>query len=174
MKRCLPLLLLLMACGGSPSPPPAQVGSAGPPAPGAALMEVNRTIAEREERDIDAWVERSGSVLERTGTGVRIRLLRDSAGPTAKPDQRATVRFSAGLIDGRVCYASGSQPETFTIERDNVESGLHEAVQRLSVGDSAVIVIPSHRAHGLIGDQDKIPMRCTVIYHIGLVALADT
>ena len=54
---------------------------------------------------------------------------------------------------------------------DNVESGLHEAIQHLSPGDSAVIVIPSYRAHGLIGDQDKVPMRSSVVYRIGLVSV---
>jgi FKBP-type peptidyl-prolyl cis-trans isomerase len=57
---------------------------------------------------------------------------------------------------------------------DNVESGLHEAIQLLSPGDSALFVIPSYRAHGLIGDQDRIPMRSTLVYRVGLVAVSNT
>jgi FKBP-type peptidyl-prolyl cis-trans isomerase len=53
-----------------------------------------------------------------------------------------------------------------------VESGLHEGVQLLSPGDSAILVIPSYRAHGLIGDQDRIPMRSSVVYRVGLVKLS--
>ncbi|MBP7516014.1 MAG: FKBP-type peptidyl-prolyl cis-trans isomerase, partial [Flavobacteriales bacterium] len=83
-----------------------------------------------------------------------------------------SIIFNVSLIDGTVCYASApGEPEDFTIEKDNVESGLHEAIQRLSVGDSAIIVIPSHRAYGLAGDSKKIPMRSTVIYHLRLVGL---
>jgi FKBP-type peptidyl-prolyl cis-trans isomerase len=53
-----------------------------------------------------------------------------------------------------------------------VESGLHEAIQLLSPGDSALFIIPSYRAHGLVGDMEQIPMRSTVVYHIGLVRLS--
>ena len=42
----------------------------------------------------------------------------------------------------------------------------------MSPGDSAMIIIPSYRAHGLAGDQNKIPMRSSVVYHIGLVKLS--
>jgi FKBP-type peptidyl-prolyl cis-trans isomerase len=55
------------------------------------------------------------------------------------------------------------------VEHDDVESGLHEAVQLLSAGDSAVFILPSFRAHGLAGDRDRIPMRSTVVYRVGVV-----
>jgi FKBP-type peptidyl-prolyl cis-trans isomerase len=42
----------------------------------------------------------------------------------------------------------------------------------LSPGDSALFIIPSYRAHGLVGDMEQIPMRSTVVYHIGLVRLS--
>ena len=63
--------------------------------------------------------------------------------------------------------------DRFLVEMDDVESGLHEAIQLMSPGDSAVVLIPSYRAHGLIGDQDRIPMRSSLVYHIGLLKLSD-
>jgi hypothetical protein len=35
-----------------------------------------------------------------------------------------------------------------------------------------LFIIPSYRAHGLVGDMEQIPMRSTVVYHIGLVRLS--
>lgn len=152
--------------------PPAKVGVAPEPRPGGVLLEENKLIAEREARDIDDWITRQGVAFERTGTGVRIKLVRDSAGVQARPGQLASIAFAVYLINGTRCYSSApGVPEEFRIEQDNVESGLHEAVQLMSIGDSAIIVIPSHRAFGLIGDEKKIPMRSTVIYHMGLVGL---
>lgn len=163
---------LLGGCGGGTEVPPAKVGSAQKSGEDPALMDANRTLAEREAMDIDAWIRRQGLTMERTGTGVRIRVVSDSVGTNARPLQTAAIDFKVSLIDGTVCYASTpGEPEDFTIEKDNVESGLHEAIQRLSVGDSAIIVIPSHRAYGLAGDSKKIPMRSTVIYHLRLVGV---
>jgi len=52
-----------------------------------------------------------------------------------------------------------------------VESGLEEAVLLLHAGDKARIIIPSHLAYGLVGDDDKIPARATLIYEIELIEL---
>jgi hypothetical protein len=164
----LALLGLAAACGGALQPPPAKVGSAGHVDKDEVLMAENRDIARLEQRDIDGWVQRHGLLMHRTGTGVRIGWVVDSAGATARPGQTVAIDFTVELIDGRVCYSSGGEVRDFRVEQDNVESGLHEAIQSLSPGDSAVIVIPSHRAHGLAGDMDKIPMRSTVIYRLRL------
>ena len=166
------LLLMLVACRGGGDVPPAKVGTGQRSVQDQALLDANRKLAEREALDIDAWVARQGLSLERTGTGVRIKLVVDSAGTKAKPLQTASILFDVSLIDGTVCYSSApGEPEDFIIEKDDVESGLHEAIQWLSPGDSAIIVIPSHRAFGLAGDSRKIPMRSTVIYHLRLVGL---
>ncbi|HMC98075.1 MAG TPA: FKBP-type peptidyl-prolyl cis-trans isomerase, partial [Flavobacteriales bacterium] len=86
----------------------------------------------------------------------------------------ATVNYRLELINGDSAYASEpGKPESFKIEMDDVESGLHEAIQELSPGDSAIVIIPSYRAHGLIGDQQRVPMRSTVVYHIGLVKVSE-
>ena len=166
------LILLVAGCTDQPGTPPARSTRHSAPAAQDTMLQENQEIALLEEQDIAAWVQRQGVETHRSGTGVRTHLYSDSAGATAVPGQHARVRFAVSLINGRRCYAS--QPggsEEFLIEEDNVESGLHEAIQRMSVGDSAVIVIPSHRAHGLIGDQKMIPMRSTVIYHLRLVGL---
>jgi FKBP-type peptidyl-prolyl cis-trans isomerase FkpA len=166
------IMALFMGCGDGPEQPPARVGAGEKRTGENALITENERIAQREQLDIDSWADRQGLVLDRTGTGVRIQLLRDSSGTPARVGQVARINFTVSLIDGTLCYANpANEPKEFTIEEDNVESGLHEAIQQLSVGDSAVIVLPSHRAHGLIGDQDKIPMRSTVIYHLALVGL---
>ncbi|MGB3870070.1 MAG: FKBP-type peptidyl-prolyl cis-trans isomerase [Flavobacteriales bacterium] len=165
------ILLLLFACGEGRTPPPAQVGSRTAP-PDTRLMDENRRMAELEERSIQDWIERQGTTMEATGTGLRYKLVRDVPGDPARPGQLATLNYAVFLLNGDTCYASEpGSPASFRIEHADVESGLQEGVQHLSVGDSAVLVIPSALAFGLLGDRDKIPMRSTVIYHIGLVAL---
>jgi FKBP-type peptidyl-prolyl cis-trans isomerase len=168
-RSLLPLFAL--ACTGPQGPPPAKVGSGTAPAHDEVLMGENRDLARMEERDIDGWEQRHGITLHRTGSGVRVGLVQDAPGPKAAAGQIVAMNFAVELIDGRQCYSSAGDAREFLIEQDNVESGLHEAVQLLSPGDSAVVVIPSHRAHGLIGDMDQIPPRSTVIYRLRLLSV---
>ena len=157
-------LVLLTGCGEDAtvdqvvSPPPVD------------LLQENRDAIKLENRDIDLYVQRHELQMLTSGTGVRRQVLRDVEGPNARPGEWATVNYRMELLNGDSAYASAAgQPESFKVEEDDVESGLHEAIQELSAGDSAIIIIPSYRAHGLIGDQQRVPMRSSVVYHIGLV-----
>ena len=109
----------------------------------------NQRAMRIEERDIKDYVERLHLGVRTSGTGVRWQLLRDVPGDTARPDQLVRVAYRMELIDGTVAYESArGAPESFRVEHDEVESGLHEGIQHLSPGDSAIIIIPSHRASG--------------------------
>lgn len=165
------LLVLLMACGGERQPPPAVVGQPHA-APDTHVMDENKRMAQREESDIQDWMRRQQADMVSTGTGLRYKLVRDVPGDTAKPEQVAVVNFAVFLLNGDTCYVSEpGRPGRFRIEHSDVESDLQEGIQHLSPGDSAIMVIPSALAFGLLGDRNKIPMRSTVVYHIGLVSL---
>lgn len=157
-------LVLLTTCEEARERPPQGIPDA------HARMEENQRAMRMEERDIENYIERHGLTLHRSGTGVRWALLRNAPGDSVRPEDRVRVNYRVELIDGSVAYASApGAPEGFRVEHDDVESGLHEGIQHMGPGDSAIIVIPSYRAHGLVGDQQRIPMRSTVIYRIGLV-----
>lgn len=175
MNRILALVIpvAVVACGGNNPAPPAVVGHRSD-APDQTLIEQNKRMAQREEADIQDWLKRQGGAMIATGTGLRYKLLRDVPGDTARPGQVAVLTYTSLLLNGDTAYASApGETASFRIAHSAVESGLQEGVQHLSVGDSAVLVIPSALAFGLIGDLDKIPMRSTVVYHIGLVGLED-
>ena len=157
---------MLVACGQRQGPPPAKTVRIGD----GDLISRNKEAVSLESKDIDNYIARHGLEMTTSATGLRFRLLRDTPGPVAQAEDLVTVNYSVTLIDGRACYASDpGAPESFRVEHDDVESGLHEGIQLLSPGDSALLIIPSHRAFGLAGDMDKIPMRSTLIYHVGLV-----
>lgn len=163
-------LALFLGCGGDGRVPAVQRTMPSQ----EDMIKENQAAVKLEGRDIDRYVTRHGYSVRRTGRGICYQILHDEPGPTARPDQWATVNYRVQLLNGDTAYhTEKGKPETFLIEMDDVESGLHEAIQLLSPGDSALVIIPSYRAHGLIGDQDRIPMRSTVVYHIGLVKLSD-
>ena len=160
--------LLLAGCGGDGVVPSKGLR------PSTDMVQENRDAVKLEDRDIDLYGTRHGLELEVSGTGVRYHLVRDLPGESIEPEQWAKVNYIMELLNGDTAYASrAGEPESFKVEMDDVESGLHEAIQHLSPGDSAIFIIPSYRAHGLIGDMNKVPMRSSVVYRIGLVSVTS-
>ncbi|OFY92470.1 MAG: hypothetical protein A3K10_04155 [Bacteroidetes bacterium RIFCSPLOWO2_12_FULL_31_6] len=136
------------------------------------LINANKAAAEEESLQIDSYVKRRKLDVITTGTGLRYQIYKKGNGEKAAIGKRAVVAYEVSLIDGTVCYSTKEfGPEEFKIGSDRVESGLHEAICYMSVGDKAKIIIPSHLAHGLVGDFKKIPIRSTIIYDIELIKL---
>lgn len=138
-----------------------------------SLIEVNKTLMNSEDHLIDQFLKRKQWNVTSTGTGLRYIIYKEGKGQNlAQPGQYATIAYKVSLLNGKVCYQSkpGDYKE-FLIERDNVESGLHEGVKYMKVGDKAKLIMPSHLAHGLLGDMSKIPPRAPIVYDIELLRL---
>ncbi|TXB66001.1 FKBP-type peptidyl-prolyl cis-trans isomerase [Vicingus serpentipes] len=136
------------------------------------LIEANKIAAQKESIQIDGYVSRRKLDVTKTGTGLRYHVYDEGNGEKAENGKIAVVKYSVSLIDGTICYSTkDNEVEEFIIGKDNVESGLHEGITYLKVGDKAKIIIPSYLAHGLAGDFKKIPVRSTIIYDIELIDL---
>lgn len=134
------------------------------------LVNKNKQLSKEEKRAIDSYVQRNHFDMIETGTGVRYLIYEKGKGRTPTTKDIVLIDFDIKLLDGTICYSSRQTgAEEFVVDYDNVESGLHEAIKYLHVGDKAIIIIPSHRAFGLAGDQDRIPPLSTVVYNITLL-----
>lgn len=138
------------------------------------LIEANKIYVRQESDEIDQYVKHKGWNMTTTGTGLRYMITTKGNGALAKLQQSAKVNYKISLLDGRTCYSSDSLgPKEFVIGGDNVESGLHEGIQYMHVGDKAVMILPSYMAHGLMGDESKIPPKASVIYELELLSVRD-
>jgi FKBP-type peptidyl-prolyl cis-trans isomerase len=136
------------------------------------LEKVNKMISQDEKRDIDAYIKRYGWNMKETGTGLRYMIYKDGDGETPKPGDVVWVEFQVNLLDGTLCYSSQITGEqSFVVDFDSVESGLHEGIKLLKEGASAKFIIPSHLAFGLVGDGDKIPPLSPLVYDIELLQI---
>jgi FKBP-type peptidyl-prolyl cis-trans isomerase FkpA len=162
----IPALFLFVACGNEESkrPPPKNYTA-------RELLEANKSDARREADVIDAYIRQHHWNMERLGTGLRYEFLFHSpSGDTVKTGNDVQVNYKIYLLDGTLCYSSAKDGiKTFRVGEDHVESGIHEAVRLMKAGDSLRCVLPSNRAHGLLGDGDKIPPRSPVMYEIKVV-----
>lgn len=137
-----------------------------------SLVKANKLYVKNESNDIDQYIKRHNWKMNTTGTGLRYFIYKNGNGMLATSGKTARVNFKISLLDGTLCYSSEKLgAKEFLIDRDNIESGIHEGVKYLHVGDKAFFILPSHLAHGLIGDENKIPPRSSVVYEIELLSI---
>lgn len=165
-------LLALVSCGNNEEPKTMKVPDFHSKKFQDKLIDANKMYLQRENDEIDQYVAHRGWQMITTGTGVRYMVLKKTTGEQAKEGQVAKVNYKISLLDGTLCYSSETDgAREFLIGQDNVESGIHEGIQYLHVGEKAVFIIPSHLAHGLVGDESKIPPQASVVYEIELLGL---
>jgi len=139
------------------------------------LENSNKVKTVREEQDIENYFKRRGLVPQKTGTGVHYVVYEKAKKDTVKIKHMnyVTAMFDISLIDGKLCYSTKETgPLEFQVGKADVESGLQEALEFMHQGDKALVLIPSHRAHGLLGDMEKIPSLATVIYDIKILKVS--
>ena len=172
MKYLLPILfLVLLACGNDEE---ANMIVNDPNWTKDESINMNSQFSMEESEEIDLFLSTHQDWdMTKTGTGLRYMVYHKSdSTDSARVGHMVTVDFEISLLSGEICYSSTENgPESFIVEKADIESGLHEGVQYMCEGDKAKFIIPSHAAHGLIGDTEKIPPLSPVIYDIELLKI---
>lgn len=124
----------------------------------------------KEQKQIASFIKRKGGTFTESATGVHSYLYENKdVGEKAVEGQLAQIRYTLTLLKGDTIYAN--KTDHFVIAFEQKESGLHEAIKQLTVGDKAIIIIPSYMAHGLTGDDNKIPSLSSLVYKLELLNL---
>jgi FKBP-type peptidyl-prolyl cis-trans isomerase len=137
------------------------------------LLDANRQAIKTENQQIDDFAERYGWEMKTTPTGLRYMIYENGTGQQAKDGMLATIHYKATLLNGDVVYGTQhDKPLTFRIGQDAaLPTGIHEGILLLHQGDHAKIILLSHLAFGLTGDQNKVPQKSTLVYDLQLVDL---
>ena len=134
------------------------------------LVRANQFLAGKDMELIKAYVNRRNWEMEYTGTGLGYQIYEYGTGEKVERGGTVTIEYTVSLLDGRVCYSSEEDgPKTFRVGQGGVEAGLEEGIQMLRGGDKARFILPPFLAHGLIGDQNRIPSRAVLIYEVEVV-----
>lgn len=136
-------------------------------------IDMNKELAEEQDLDIRLFLAKyEGKEIVETGSGLRFMLLKKTDGAQAKAGQEAKVEYTVTLLDGKEVYKTPSDEyDVFNIDNSQIESGIHEGIKLMKVGEKAKLVFPSHLAHGLVGDMDKIPPLSPLVVDIELIEL---
>jgi FKBP-type peptidyl-prolyl cis-trans isomerase len=134
----------------------------------AQFEKANKQVIQKENDDMDVYAANHQVNFIRTPSGVRYHVYKASArGDSIRDSSLVTIDFTVSLLDGTECYSSAKDgPKTFRVGYDNIESGVHKGIQYLKKGDKAILLIPSHLGHGLLGDMNKIPPQTPLVCDI--------
>lgn len=134
------------------------------------LFEINKQLMTEERVRIEHFIKRKGWPVKSSGTGLKYWVYEQTDGDSIHERDIVNVEYVITLMTGDTCYVRDENPESFTVDFDEVESGLHEGIKYMKRGEKAKLILPPHLAHGLVGDLNKIPMNATLIYDIHILA----
>lgn len=168
MKKliCLVSIIALVSCNEEPAKKAPEWNT-------EKSIEMNEELAAEQDLDIDLFLAKyENKEIIKTGSGLRFILMKSSNGEQAKTGREALVSYSVQLLDGTEVYkTSEDELDVFDVDNSQIESGIHEGIKRMKVGEKAILVFPSHLAHGLIGDMQKIPPLSPLVVEIELIEL---
>jgi len=135
------------------------------------FIKANQQVVVKENDEMEFYARSHKMAFVNTDLGLRYYVYEASAkGDSIKDGDEITMEFTVSLLDGTECYSSKTEgPKTFKVGHENLESGIHKGVQFLKKGDKALIMIPSHLAHGLLGDMKNIPPQRAIIYDVQIL-----
>jgi len=139
-----------------------------------SLETANKYLTTLDAERIENYAKRRNWDMKITESGLWYQIYERGNGSMAKEGQIALLNYKISLMDGTVCYTSDSLgTKEFAIGHGGVESGLEEGILLLRQRDKARFILPPYKAHGLIGDLDKIPARSIIVYELELIGLKD-
>lgn len=135
--------------------------------------DLNKSLMAEQEINIDLFLaQHEAWQVEKTGTGLRYVIGKKTTGPLPQKGQSAKVHYKISLLDGKVCYETApDELDVFVVDNSEMESGIHEGIKKMHVGEKAKLIFPSHLAHGLVGDMKEIPPLSPLVVDIELIEL---
>lgn len=166
------LVILVFSCKNKQTETPIEVHKVTPNK--KDMVEVNKYLVRKDAEKIDSYLQRRSWEMNQTKTGLYYHIYDSTNGVAAKKGMIATMNYKVFLLDGTLCYSSDEDGQKeFLIGKGGVESGLEQGILFMREGEKARFIMPPHLAHGLIGDENRIPARAIILYDIELVKLTN-
>jgi FKBP-type peptidyl-prolyl cis-trans isomerase len=160
------LVLLTASCGDE------KQRKSAPKISQETLININRQLVKNDTKRIKGYIQTHHLKMQMTNTGLWYSVEKRGAGNLAKKGDIIYLNYELRLLDGTLCYSSTKDGiKSFLVGQGGVESGLEEAVLMLRQGDKGKFILPPHLAHGLIGDENKIPAHSSIVYDLEVLKL---
>lgn len=137
------------------------------------FVKANQQLVIKESDEMDYYQKSHAMPFIKTNEGIRYYVYKPSAkGDSIADGDIIRINYTVLLLDGTECYSSKKEgAKEFMVGMENIEDGIHKAMLYLKSGDKALVLIPSHLAHGLLGDSKKIPPQSPIIYDVEILSV---
>ncbi|MBK3518103.1 FKBP-type peptidyl-prolyl cis-trans isomerase [Carboxylicivirga marina] len=136
------------------------------------LLEMNRQMVNTEQEVIQKYIEDNGLDMQKSETGYYYQITTPSNADSIRIGDGVVLAYTTRLLDGTICYSSATEGlMNFTVGKAQVEAGLEQFVQVLGQGAIAKLILPPYLAHGLAGDDNKIPKLAILMMDIEVVEI---
>lgn len=129
------------------------------------LINANRIIAQSEEQQIDAYLERRGWPKKKLSNGVWVAEYENSEvapGRAIGYEDTVAIRYSVSTLGGNDIY--DWRTDTVIAGHLQPTRGLDAALRTLHENTTARVIVPSEQAYGIVGDGDRIRTRTVLVY----------
>lgn len=132
------------------------------------LVDVHRSLVTKDNDSIKSVISKNNWDLKQTGTGLWYEIYHKSeTGDSVKKGARVTMDYDIMLLDSTLCYSSDSLGQKiFLAGQGGIESGIEEGILLMKKGDRARFILPPHLAHGVHGDDNRIPRLAILLYDV--------
>ena len=139
-----------------------------------SLEKVNKLLVEKDSEQIKSYVDRRDWEMKQSNSGLWFMIYKEGKGSKIKKGDFITFKYELSLLNGTLCYSSEDLgAKSFIVGKGGVEGGLEEGVLLLNLGSKARFILPPHLAHGLIGDENRIPARASIVYDIEILKIEN-
>ncbi len=136
------------------------------------MIKLNALIADVEAQEINAFIDSSEIDWQYDSLGFWYVLVKQGKGERIEKDATVFIDYSVNTLQGDSCYSyKDDKYRTIVVGRAGYEKGLSLGLMKMNAGDSALFVIPSQLAYGMLGDRKAIPPHATLVYRISSVRL---
>lgn len=131
------------------------------------MVNVNRFMVSQDKALIEAYIKRRGWKMTKTESGLYYSVVERGPGDKIFEGDKVRISYRIELLDGTECYNSEKDGiKDISVGESDSETGLHEALQHLCIGDKAIVILPPHLAYGVMGDEKRIPPRSVIVYYL--------
>mgnify|MGYP002279014474 CR=1 FL=1 len=135
------------------------------------MIESHKLFLQKEKEKIKTYIDSSNYQFTQSGSGLYYAIYEKGGNDTLEGGENALIAYTLSIMNGdTISQTKEGKYFEFTVDFDQVESGLHEGIKLMAVGDRARFILPAHLAHGITGDQMKIPSQATLVYDVKLLA----
>ena len=136
-------------------------------------MALNKTIAKEEKLKIKLFlVQHPTWKMIETGSGLQYYIYENGKGEIAKAGSVVDAEYSVSELNGTVCYKTEEDEVVeIVVDHSQVETGVQEGLKKMREGDKEKMIIPSHLAHGLTGDMNKIKPLTPIVVDLHLIEI---